>query len=154
VSWPAKHALGEGLGAGHPPRLCRTLDRKSGRDGQQHRRKYASASPTRALFATITTDASGGAVNAMIDSLTPLGGMVLMINIMLGEIIFNWCFNVIISTRKQNEDRKGCALGRQVACTENGVRGSFAVRFTACCNGRQSASDGRMARCLPHATLV
>ncbi len=41
-----------------------------------------------ALFATITTDASCGAVTSMHDSLTPLGGMVPMINIMLGEIIF------------------------------------------------------------------
>jgi K+-transporting ATPase ATPase A chain len=41
-----------------------------------------------ALFATITTDASCGAVNTMHDSLLPLGGMVPMINIMLGEIIF------------------------------------------------------------------
>src|SRR5581483_1280246 len=35
-----------------------------------------------ALFATVTTDASCGAVNAMHDSLTPLGGMVPMVNIM------------------------------------------------------------------------
>jgi K+-transporting ATPase ATPase A chain len=41
-----------------------------------------------ALFATVTTDASCGAVNSMHDSFTPLGGMVPMINIMLGEIIF------------------------------------------------------------------
>ena len=41
-----------------------------------------------ALFATVTTDASCGAVNTMHDSLLPLGGMVPMINIMLGEIIF------------------------------------------------------------------
>ncbi|HEX4367665.1 MAG TPA: potassium-transporting ATPase subunit KdpA [Rhodopila sp.] len=41
-----------------------------------------------ALFTTITTDASCGAVNNMHDSLTPLGGMIPMINIMLGEIIF------------------------------------------------------------------
>ena len=41
-----------------------------------------------ALFATITTDASCGAVNAMIESFLPLGGMVPMINMMLGEIIF------------------------------------------------------------------
>jgi K+-transporting ATPase ATPase A chain len=40
------------------------------------------------LFATVTTDASCGAVNAMLDSFLPLGGMVPMINIMLGEIIF------------------------------------------------------------------
>ena len=41
-----------------------------------------------ALFTTITTDASCGAVNNMHDSLMPLGGMVPMVNIMLGEIIF------------------------------------------------------------------
>ncbi|HEV2965507.1 MAG TPA: potassium-transporting ATPase subunit KdpA, partial [Chthoniobacterales bacterium] len=41
-----------------------------------------------ALFATVTTDASCGAVNAMHDSLTPLGGLVPFINMMLGEVIF------------------------------------------------------------------
>jgi K+-transporting ATPase ATPase A chain len=41
-----------------------------------------------ALFATVTTDASCGAVNCMHDSLTPLGGMIPLLNIMLGEIIF------------------------------------------------------------------
>jgi K+-transporting ATPase ATPase A chain len=41
-----------------------------------------------ALFSTVTTDASCGAVNTMHDSLMPLGGMVPMINMMLGEIIF------------------------------------------------------------------
>jgi len=41
-----------------------------------------------ALFATVTTDASCGAVNSMHDSFTPLGGMVPLVNIMLGEIIF------------------------------------------------------------------
>ena len=41
-----------------------------------------------ALFATVTTDASCGAVNAMHDSFTPLGGMVPLINIMLSEVVF------------------------------------------------------------------
>lgn len=41
-----------------------------------------------ALFATVTTDASCGAVNAMHDSFMPLGGMVPMANILLGEIVF------------------------------------------------------------------
>jgi K+-transporting ATPase ATPase A chain len=41
-----------------------------------------------ALFATITTDASCGAVNGMHDSFTPLGGMVVLINIMMGEVVF------------------------------------------------------------------
>jgi potassium-transporting ATPase potassium-binding subunit len=40
------------------------------------------------LFATITTDASCGAVNSWHDSYTPLGGMVPLVNIQLGEIIF------------------------------------------------------------------
>jgi K+-transporting ATPase ATPase A chain len=41
-----------------------------------------------ALFVTATTDASCGAVNAAHDSLTPLGGMIPLINIMLGEVVF------------------------------------------------------------------
>ena len=41
-----------------------------------------------ALFATVTTDASCGAVNAAHDSLTPLGGLVPLFNIELGEVVF------------------------------------------------------------------
>jgi len=41
-----------------------------------------------ALFATVTSDTSCGAVNSQHDSFTPLGGMVPMINIMLGEVVF------------------------------------------------------------------
>jgi potassium-transporting ATPase potassium-binding subunit len=41
-----------------------------------------------ALYATVTTDASCGAVNSMHDSFTPLGGLVPMFNIMTGEVIF------------------------------------------------------------------
>jgi K+-transporting ATPase ATPase A chain len=41
-----------------------------------------------ALFATITTDASCGAVTGMHDSFTPLGGMIPLANIMLGEVVF------------------------------------------------------------------
>ena len=41
-----------------------------------------------ALFATVTTDASCGAVNGMHDSFMPLGGLVPLTNIMLGEVIF------------------------------------------------------------------
>jgi potassium-transporting ATPase potassium-binding subunit len=40
------------------------------------------------LFATVTTDASCGAVNAMHDSFNPLGGLVPLVNIELGEVIF------------------------------------------------------------------
>src|SRR6266446_6138411 len=48
--------------------------------------RYGIANST--LWATVTTDASCGAVNAMHDSYTPLGGMVPLINIMLGEVVF------------------------------------------------------------------
>ncbi len=41
-----------------------------------------------ALFTTVTTDASCGAVNTMHDSLMPLGGLVPLVNIQLGEVIF------------------------------------------------------------------
>ena len=41
-----------------------------------------------ALFSTVTTAASCGAVNAMHDSLTPIGGLVPMLQMMLGEIVF------------------------------------------------------------------
>jgi potassium-transporting ATPase potassium-binding subunit len=41
-----------------------------------------------ALYATVTTDASCGAVNSMHDSFTPLGGMIPLINMMLGEVVF------------------------------------------------------------------
>ena len=51
-------------------------------------RRSGSASPTRALYATVTTDASCGAVNAMHDSFTPIGGLVPLVNMQLGELIF------------------------------------------------------------------
>ena len=41
-----------------------------------------------ALFTSVTTDASCGAVNNMHDSLTPLGGLIPMVNMQLGEIVF------------------------------------------------------------------
>ena len=53
-------------------------------EGKEVRNGIAESS----LFATITTDASCGAVNGVHDSFTPLGGMVVLTNIMLGEVIF------------------------------------------------------------------
>jgi len=44
--------------------------------------------PNSSLFTVITTDASCGAVNNVHDSLTPLGGLVPLVNIELGEVIF------------------------------------------------------------------
>jgi potassium-transporting ATPase potassium-binding subunit len=56
----------------------------SGMEGKEQRFGVAAST----LFATVTTDASCGAVNAMHDSFTPLGGMVPLVNIALGEVIF------------------------------------------------------------------
>jgi K+-transporting ATPase ATPase A chain len=53
-------------------------------EGKEARFGIASS----ALFATVTTDASCGAVNSMHDSMTPIGGMVPMVNILLGEVVF------------------------------------------------------------------
>ena len=71
--------------AGNPLLAHLPLDHLAGNmEGKEVRFGIANS----ALFSTITTDASCGAVNSMMDSLTALGGMIPMINIMLGEIIF------------------------------------------------------------------
>jgi potassium-transporting ATPase potassium-binding subunit len=61
-----------------------TLQSGGNMEGKETRFGIANS----ALFATVTTDASCGAVNSMHDSFTPLGGMVPLLNIMLGEVIF------------------------------------------------------------------
>jgi K+-transporting ATPase ATPase A chain len=53
-------------------------------EGKEVRNGIAETS----LFATVTTDASCGAVTGMHDSFTPLGGMIPLANIMLGEVVF------------------------------------------------------------------
>lgn len=55
--------------------------------GNMEGKEVRFGSAASALFATVTTDASCGAVNAMHDSFTPIGGFVPMFNIQLGEII-------------------------------------------------------------------
>jgi K+-transporting ATPase ATPase A chain len=61
------------------------VDQSAGNlEGKEVRFGVASS----ALFATVTTDASCGAVNAMHDSFSPIGGLVPLTNIMLGEVIF------------------------------------------------------------------
>jgi len=61
-------------------------DTQSGGNMEGKEVRFGIANST--LFTTVTTDASCGAVNNAHDSLTPLAGMVPMINIMLGEIVF------------------------------------------------------------------
>ena len=69
----------------HGARQTATLTAPGGNmEGKEVRNGIAET----ALFATITTDASCGAVNGMHDSFTPLGGLVPLTNIMLGEVIF------------------------------------------------------------------
>jgi len=72
---PQLHGVDQHVGATQPG---------GNMEGKEVRFGIASS----ALFATITTDASCGAVNGVHDSYTPLGGMVPMINMMLGEVVF------------------------------------------------------------------
>lgn len=64
--------------------VATTLQSGGNMEGKEVRFGIANS----ALFATVTTDASCGAVNAMHDSFTPLGGMVPLVNMMLSEVIF------------------------------------------------------------------
>ena len=57
-------------------------------DGNMEGKEVRFGIMNSSLFATVTTDASCGAVNSMHDSFTPLGGFVPLFNIQLGEIIF------------------------------------------------------------------
>ena len=71
--------------SGNPTLTALGVERTAGNmEGKEVRFGIANS----ALFTTITTDASCGAVNTMHDSLTPLGGLVPLANIMLGETIF------------------------------------------------------------------
>jgi K+-transporting ATPase ATPase A chain len=64
----------------------RTSAAQSGGNMEGKEVRFGQANST--LWATITTDASCGAVNSMHDSYTPLGGMVPLANIMLSEVVF------------------------------------------------------------------
>jgi K+-transporting ATPase ATPase A chain len=70
---------------GNPALAAVAVDQGAGNlEGKEVRFGVAAS----ALFATVTTDASCGAVNSMHDSYTPLGGLVPLVNIQLGEVIF------------------------------------------------------------------
>jgi potassium-transporting ATPase potassium-binding subunit len=70
--------------SGNPAFLSSGLSSPVSMEGKEVRFGVFNSS----LFATITTDASCGAVNAMHDSFTPIGGIVPLVNILLGEIIY------------------------------------------------------------------
>ncbi len=56
--------------------------------GDMEGKEVRFGTPGSTLFAAVTTAASSGAVNAMHDSFTPLGGLVPLFNIQLGEVVF------------------------------------------------------------------
>jgi len=71
--------------SGNPVMQSQAVDQAAGNmEGKEVRFGVANS----ALFATVTTNASCGAVNSMHDSFTPLGGLVPLVNIQLGEVIF------------------------------------------------------------------
>jgi K+-transporting ATPase ATPase A chain len=84
--WLAGVAVAYHAEAGKNPALAAlAVDHSAGNmEGKEIRFGVADS----ALFAAVTTDASCGAVNAMHDSFTPLGGLVPLVNIQLGEVIF------------------------------------------------------------------
>ena len=79
-------AVTYGAESRHNPALAGMgIDQSTGNlEGKETRFGVANS----ALFATVTTDASCGAVNAMHDSFTPIGGLVPMVNMQLGEVVF------------------------------------------------------------------
>jgi len=76
---------------GNPIHAARGVDVAASTDnpgGNMEGKEVRFGIASSALYATVTTDASCGAVNAMHDSFTPIGGMVPLVNIQLGELIF------------------------------------------------------------------
>ena len=76
---------------GNPIHIARGIDAKTTGDnpgGNMEGKEVRFGIASSALYATVTTDASCGAVNAMHDSFTPLGGLVPLVNIQLGEVVF------------------------------------------------------------------
>jgi K+-transporting ATPase ATPase A chain len=84
VTYPVEAGGNPGFAALHVDGAPSALQAGGNMEGKEVRFGIANS----ALFTTVTTDASCGAVNNMHDSLLPLAGMVPMVNIMLGEIIF------------------------------------------------------------------
>jgi K+-transporting ATPase ATPase A chain len=81
--WAESHA-NPAFAAFHVDSAAGPLQAGGNMEGKEVRFGIANS----ALFATVTTDTSCGAVNSMHDSFMPLGGMVPIVNIELGEVIF------------------------------------------------------------------
>ena len=78
VCWKAESA-------GNPRLLALGVDPAG---GNMEGKEVRFGVPSSSFFATITTAASCGAVNSMHDSFTPLGGLIPLFNIQLGEVVF------------------------------------------------------------------
>jgi K+-transporting ATPase A subunit len=101
-------------------------------DGNMERKEVRFGLFNSALFATITTDASCGAVNAMHDSFTPLGGFVPLFNIQLGEIIFG---GVGAGPRQDGHHHPGQSHGFGVSARSRHLHGATRRRRAACLTG-------------------
>ncbi len=84
TAYSAESAGNPAFAALHIDQTASTLQLGGNMEGKEVRFGVADS----VLFATATTDTSCGAVNSMHDSFLPLAGMVPMVNIMLGEVIF------------------------------------------------------------------
>ena len=105
---PAIHKLASDLATANPTAgdKAKIAQPQGNMEGKEVRFGVSNS----ALFATVTTDTSCGAVNSMHDSFTPLGGLVPLTNIKLGELIFGgvarastrcWCLS---SSRSSSPD--------------------------------------------------
>ena len=77
--------------SGNPIHAARGVDVVASNDnpgGNMEGKEVRFGIANSALYATVTTDASCGAVNAMHDSFTPLGGLVTLLDMQLGEVVF------------------------------------------------------------------
>lgn len=92
ILWGAGTAISyRAEAAGNPIHAARGLDvaaSASQSGGNMEGKEVRFGIAGSALYAVVTTDASCGAVNAMHDSFTPVGGLVPMVNMQLGELIF------------------------------------------------------------------
>ncbi len=84
VAYPVEAGGNPAFAAMHVDSAAGALQAGGNMEGKEVRFGIAGS----ALFATITTVASCGAVNTMHDSLLPLAGMMPLVNIMLGEVVF------------------------------------------------------------------
>ena len=91
LSLAAMFAIGHFESAGNPLLSTLGVDQSHSAlqaGGNMEGKELRFGIPDSSVFAVVTTDASCGAVNSMHDSLTPLGGLVTLLNMQLGEIVF------------------------------------------------------------------